>query len=154
KAFEKAGFANAIVVKQQGDKDTMDPEDIRYNFFRWITSNAGFAMGPSRVNPYTGQILDADIIFDADFLTSWKQEYETFTARTIADMPGGELEIYNTLKERPRAIFDERPTSGADCTLAQGMSLQLAFGTAAIMAGADPKVNEANLEKLIQQGLK
>jgi hypothetical protein len=154
KAFEKAGFSNAIVVKQQGDKDDIDPEDIRYNFFRWITSNAGFAMGPSRVNPYTGQILDADIIFDADFLTSWKQEYETFNPQTIADMTGGELEIYNTFTKRPRAIFDERPLSGADCTLATGMGMQLVFGGTAIMAGADPKVNEANLEKLIQQGLK
>jgi hypothetical protein len=154
KAFEKAGFSNAIVVKQQGDKDDIDPEDIRYNFFRWITSNAGFAMGPSRVNPYTGQILDADIIFDADFLTSWKQEYETFNPQTIADMTGGELEIYNTFTKRPRAIFDERPLSGADCTLATGMGMQLVFGSTAIMAGADPKMNEANLEKLIQQGLK
>jgi len=154
KAFEKAGFANAIEVHQQLDGDDKDPEDIRYNFFRWITSNAGFAMGPSRVNPYTGQILDADIIFDADFLTSWKQEYETFTARTIADMTGGELEIYSTLKDRPRAIFDNRPLSGGDCNLADGMSLQLAFGSAAIQAEADPKVAESNLEKLFQQGLK
>jgi hypothetical protein len=154
KAFEKAGFSNAIIVKQQGDKDDIDPEDIRYNFFRWITSNAGFAMGPSRVNPYTGQILDADIIFDADFLTSWKQEYETFTPQTIAEMTGGELEIYNTFKQKPRAIFDERPSSGFDCSLAQGMGMQLAFGTTAILAGADAKANEANLEKLIQQGLK
>jgi hypothetical protein len=154
KAFEKAGFSNAIIVKQQGDRDNIDPEDIRYNFFRWITSNAGFAMGPSRVNPYTGQILDADIIFDADFLTSWKQEYETFTARSIADMTGGELEIYKEGTTRPRAFFDERPLSGGDCTLAHGMSMQLAFGACAIGAGADPKVNEANLEKLIQQGLK
>src|SRR3954454_23531604 len=154
KAFEKAGFTNAIIVKQQGDKEDIDPEDIRYNFFRWITSNAGFAMGPSRVNPYTGQILDADIIFDADFLTSWKQEYETFTPQTIAEMTGGELEIYNTFKPKPRAIFDERPSSGADCTLAHGMGMQLALGTTAILAGADAKTNEANLEKLIQQGLK
>ena len=27
-----------------------------------MTANAGFAMGPSRVDPRTGQILDADII--------------------------------------------------------------------------------------------
>ncbi len=161
KAFEKAGFANAIVVKQQDDKDDKDPEDIRYNFFRWITSNAGFAMGPSRVNPYTGQILDADIIFDADFLTSWKQEYETFTPQTIAEMTGGALELYKEGTTRPRAFFDERPhvvfdrpPSGSDCTLATGMSMQLAFGSAAIMAGADAKINEANLDKLIQQGLK
>jgi len=44
--------------------------------------------------------------------------------------------------------------SGADCTLAQGTGLQLAFGTSAIMAEADPKIMEANLDKLIQQGLK
>ena len=36
-------------------------------------------MGPSRVNPYTGQILDADIIFDADFLQYWKRDFETLT---------------------------------------------------------------------------
>jgi hypothetical protein len=154
KAFEKAGFSNAIVVKQQGDKEDIDPEDIRYNFFRWITSNAGFAMGPSRVNPYTGQILDADIIFDADFLTFWKQEYETFTAQSIAEMTGGALPIYKEHDPRPQAIFDERPQSGADCNLATGMSMQLAFGAAAILAGADAKMNEANLEKLIQQGIK
>jgi hypothetical protein len=93
KAFEKAGFVNAIEVHQQLENDDKDPEDVRYNFFRWITSNAGFAMGPSRVNPYTGQILDADIIFDADFLTSWKQEFETFTPSSIAAMTGGELDI-------------------------------------------------------------
>jgi hypothetical protein len=154
KAFEKAGFANAIIVKQQDDKDDKDPEDIRYNFFRWITSNAGFAMGPSRVNPYTGQILDADIIFDADFLTSWKQEYETFTPQTIAEMTGGALELYKEGTTRPRAFFDERPLTGSDCTLATGMSMQLAFGSAAILAGADAKINEASLDKLIQQGLK
>ncbi|WP_447544665.1 hypothetical protein, partial [Neisseria gonorrhoeae] len=57
KAFEKAGWLNAIEVRQQPDDADWDPEDIRYNTFRWITSDAGFAMGPSRVNPYTGQIL-------------------------------------------------------------------------------------------------
>ena len=82
KAFEKAGWLNAIEVRQQPDDADWDPEDINYNTFRWITSNAGFAMGPSRVNPYTGQILDADIIFDADFLQFWKEEFETFTPQS------------------------------------------------------------------------
>ena len=52
KAFEKAGFVNAIEVRQQPDNDDWDPEDINYNTFRWITAGAGFAMGPSRVNPH------------------------------------------------------------------------------------------------------
>ncbi|MFM8709263.1 MAG: DUF5117 domain-containing protein, partial [Planctomycetia bacterium] len=65
-AFEKAGFATAIEVRQQPDMTDWDPEDVNYNTFRWITAGASFAMGPSRVNPRTGQILDADIIFDGD----------------------------------------------------------------------------------------
>ena len=50
-------------------------------------------MGPSRVNPTTGQILDADIIFDADFLQFWKQEYETFTPEGVALLTGGPIDL-------------------------------------------------------------
>jgi len=79
-AFEKIGILNAIEVRQQ-DAQTkafmdLDPEDVRYNFFRWITSETPFAMGPSRVNPETGQILDADIIFDDSMLKLYRQEYD------------------------------------------------------------------------------
>jgi hypothetical protein len=73
KAFEKIGFRDAIEVRQQEEED-FDPEDINYNTFRWITTGGGFAMGPSRANPLTGEILDADIIFDADMVRFWKQE--------------------------------------------------------------------------------
>ncbi len=155
KAFEKAGFANAIIVHQQADNDDKDPEDVRYNFFRWITSNAGFAMGPSRVNPYNGQILDADIIFDADFLTSWKEEYETFTPATIAAMTGGELDIGSTSEPAQAGMFSPRQPRMDRCQLGHGMTMQLAFGSAAIEGfAADPKVSAENLEKMIQQGLK
>jgi len=88
KAFEKLGFSNAIEVRQQRDDDDWDPEDVRYNTFRWITAGAGFAIGPSRVNPFTGQILDADIIFDSDFMVHWKQQYETFTVNDAAALMG------------------------------------------------------------------
>ncbi len=102
KAFEKAGFYDAIEVRQQADDATWDPDDINYNTFRWITSGAGFAMGPSRVNPLTGQILDADIIFDADFLQFWKQEYEYFTPKGIELLTGGPvtLEEYHAEQRR------------------------------------------------------
>ncbi|MFB3153069.1 MAG: DUF5117 domain-containing protein, partial [Candidatus Acidiferrales bacterium] len=61
-AFEKAGFKNAMVVKQQPDDADWDPADMRYNTLRWFVGyDASFAIGPSHTNPYTGQILDADI---------------------------------------------------------------------------------------------
>jgi hypothetical protein len=90
KAFEQAGFLNAIEVRQMPDDAEWDPEDINYNTFRWITSNAGFAMGPSRVNPYTGQILDADIIFDADFLQGWDDKFDLLYPKTRGDDDHGD----------------------------------------------------------------
>ena len=75
KAFEKIGFRDAIEVRQQEDED-FDPEDINYNTFRWVTNDQGYAMGPSRANPLTGEIFDADIVFDASMVRYWKQEYQ------------------------------------------------------------------------------
>jgi hypothetical protein len=124
KAFEKLGFANAIQVEYQSDEDTKDPEDVNYNFFRWITAEAGFAMGPSRVNPLTGQILDADIIFDASFLRSWKHDYETFTPQAISRLLGEE----SPTESLP---FLVRDSHRAACSLSVGMQQQMGFAAAA-----------------------
>ncbi|MCH4553313.1 zinc-dependent metalloprotease [Aestuariibaculum lutulentum] len=66
KAFEKAGFKNAMVVKVQPDDATWDAGDIRYNVLRWTSSPeppfGGY--GPSFVNPRTGEILGADIMLE------------------------------------------------------------------------------------------
>ncbi len=65
-AFEAAGFKNALVVKQQPDDAEWDAGDIRYNVLRWTASPyppfGGY--GPSFVNPRTGEILGADIMFE------------------------------------------------------------------------------------------
>ena len=92
KAFEKIGFRNAIEVVQQRDDEDFDPEDMSYNTFRWITSDMAFAMGPSRANPLTGEILDADIIFDADFIRYWKEEQRTFRANGNAFEPASSIQ--------------------------------------------------------------
>jgi hypothetical protein len=87
KAFEKIGFRNAMEAVQQRDDEDWDPEDMNYNTFRWITTGVGFAMGPSRANPLTGEILDADIIFDADLVRVWKQEQKVFSGTGVALSP-------------------------------------------------------------------
>jgi Met-zincin/Domain of unknown function (DUF5117) len=62
KAFEKIGFKNAIVARQQTDKDDFDTLDARHASVRWFTgADIGFAIGPSHKDPRTGEILDADI---------------------------------------------------------------------------------------------
>jgi hypothetical protein len=62
-AFEKAGFKNAVQMKIMPDDADWDPADIRYNVIRWVSSAQPTygAIGPSFVNPKTGQILGADI---------------------------------------------------------------------------------------------
>src|SRR5579883_1160193 len=76
KAFEKAGFKDAIQVYQMPDNAKWDPADIRYNTIRWIhTVDGYFAMGPSRVNPLTGEILNATILVDASFVRLLKSDY-------------------------------------------------------------------------------
>ncbi len=75
KAFEKVGFKDAIEVRQQ-DGQEFDPEDISYATFRWTTRDGGGAIGPSRANPLTGEILDADILFDGSFTQMYRQEFK------------------------------------------------------------------------------
>ena len=61
-AFERIGFKDAIVVKQQDAKDNFDTMDARHASVRWYVGvDAGFAIGPRQVDPRSGEILDADI---------------------------------------------------------------------------------------------
>ena len=62
KAYEKIGFKNAVVAKQQTEKDNFDTMDARHASIRWfVGADVGFAIGPSHKDPRTGEILDADI---------------------------------------------------------------------------------------------
>jgi hypothetical protein len=86
-AFRKAGFSNAIVAKQMPEDADWDPADIRYSVVRWSSDEGvGFAIGPSRVDPRTGEIFDADITMQANFVAIYRQRFETyvqdFAART------------------------------------------------------------------------
>ncbi|MGA2736965.1 MAG: zinc-dependent metalloprotease [Bryobacteraceae bacterium] len=66
KAFEAAGFKNAIIAKPAptADQDpNFSPEDVRYSVIRWLPSTIENAMGPHVSDPRTGEILNADIQF-------------------------------------------------------------------------------------------
>lgn len=87
KAFEAAGFRDAIVVKEQPDDATWEAGDIRYNVLRWASSpQPQFGgLGPSFVDPRSGEILGADIMFEFVYLTNRMIEDEMFgTAASAA----------------------------------------------------------------------
>ncbi|OAD46025.1 zinc-dependent metalloprotease [Polaribacter atrinae] len=63
-AFEAAGFKNVLKVKfpSKEDKD-FDADDVRYSVITYAASEKQNAMGPSVVDPRSGQILESDIIW-------------------------------------------------------------------------------------------
>ncbi|HWB20894.1 MAG TPA: zinc-dependent metalloprotease, partial [Phycisphaerales bacterium] len=92
KAFEKVGISNAIEVYQQdartGAHMDKDPEDARYNFVLWTTADMGFAIGPSRVDPRTGQIIDADIVMDEGFISAYASTWKKLIPQMALDAFG------------------------------------------------------------------
>jgi len=96
RAFAKAGFSNAIEVRQMPDDAEWNPEDVRYNTIRWSASfdPLFFGIGPSRVNPLTGEILDADILIDANIVRILKNEYRSFVGSSSAEY-GPRTEEFN-----------------------------------------------------------
>ena len=64
KAFEAAGFKNAIIAKDPPSKEEnpeWSPEDVRYSVIRYFASDIQNAYGPHVHDPRTGQILESDI---------------------------------------------------------------------------------------------
>lgn len=103
-AFQEVGILDAVVVNQQdagtGAHMEKDPEDARYNFFRWNASDQGYAIGPSRAHPHTGEILDADVV--------WHQGL-TRAVRSMLSSLSGE-EAVSTLSPETLAWLNDHPT--------------------------------------------
>lgn len=103
-AFEDIGIVDAVEVRQQDEASgtymDIDPEDARYNFFRWNMSDAGYAIGPSRTNPMTGEILDADVVWNQGLTRAVRNMLESLTD----DM------VETTFDAEALAWLEEHPT--------------------------------------------
>lgn len=74
-AYEAAGWVGAIrALDLPADAD---PEDIRYATLRWnVSDQPGYgAIGPSTVDPRTGEVLDADILFEASMFAGFRNTW-------------------------------------------------------------------------------
>jgi hypothetical protein len=103
RAFEKVGISQAIEVRYQdartGEHMDKDPEDVRYNFVRWLNNDIGTAIGPSRVHPMTGQILDADIVLTDGWIRAFWTDFN-YILPSMA-MEGFTPETLSWLNQRP-----------------------------------------------------
>ena len=84
-AFEKAGFAKAIVAKDaptEAEDPTWDPSDTRYSVIRWLEQPVVNAMGPHTGDPRTGEILSAHVLIWSEVLSLAESWYVAQTAAT------------------------------------------------------------------------
>ncbi len=140
-AFERIGFKNAIVVHQMPDDADWDPADVRYNTIRWIVQpGGGYAVGPSRANPFTGEIYDADIRVSADFVRHFYTEYDQFITPLSID------EILNSAESEA-----DLPNQEGQCNYAAEKKEQVEFGWNLIQSRG--LTGDVDYEKFVEDGL-
>lgn len=128
KAFEKIGLKEAIQVQQMPDDADWDHADMRHNTIRWVASPSNaYAVAQARVNPITGQILNANITVDANLIRFTKSER-------------------NHLVDPASCFEDPAPSASAlhRCELGAGAVEQAWYGHLALslLAGAGGKLDE------------
>jgi hypothetical protein len=144
RAFEKIGFKDAIVVKVQPDDADFDTLDLGIASVRWMTNaqpNFG-AIGPSHVDPRSGEILDADIGFESLSSRSVRAlRSQILSAKVAIDWPA-------LLQSGPRDDDHGRPGHVHDplaCSYADQAAEQLAYAIDVLEARGelDPASPEA-----------
>jgi hypothetical protein len=143
-AFEAAGFRNAVRAEML--PEDAEAEDIRFATLRWnVSDQPGYgAIGPSVVDPRTGEILDADILFEANMLLGDKNEYrEMVEPRSAID------EIFNVSEAEIRSMsFGETSSFFAE------MSMQLDIVKSVLLARGMMKPGDPVPKEFVDQALR
>ncbi|MGZ8392489.1 MAG: zinc-dependent metalloprotease [Gemmatimonadales bacterium] len=144
RAFEQAGFRNAIQVLDAPEDTLWSAEDARYSTVRWTATNRSvYAVGPSNVDPRTGEILNADVLVSAAWIQAWRGEAGEYVAPDAAI----------------RSVFlEDSASAGLNgetrlCSLAEGMRRQGTL-TKALMAARNGPHGRTVTRRYIGQALK
>ncbi|HMS53892.1 MAG TPA: zinc-dependent metalloprotease [Fimbriimonadaceae bacterium] len=98
-AFEAAGFKNAIICKDaptEQEDPNWSPEDSRFSVIRWAPLPIENAMGPSTVDPRSGEIISAHIIMWHDILKLQTDWY--FSQASVSDPASRRLPFSDELQ--------------------------------------------------------
>lgn len=104
-AFRAAGFENAVAAREAPDDSTWSAEDVRYSTVRWTAAhNMGYAIGPSQVDPRSGEILNADILISSEFVQGWLETYEELVPASASPAAAGERDRRRTRRATSPAV--------------------------------------------------
>lgn len=77
-AFEDAGFKDAVIAKlypTKAENPDFDPEDMRFSCVKYAATDIANAMGPSYVDPRSGEIINGEVIWYHNVISlvhNWK----------------------------------------------------------------------------------
>lgn len=137
KAFAAIGKPDAVKAVLPGDKDwpaDYAAGDMRYNSISWAPSlGPTYALGPSDVDPRTGEILNADIVFTHGWVRAWLHDYREFVGEVstlsrfqVPDAPG-DSEASSSGRLRGERRLDTRPV--VDGEQMDGLGVQMLLST-------------------------
>lgn len=130
-AFARIGFKDAIVVNQQPDDATWRSASRLHASVQWyLGTDNGVAIGPSLVDPRSGEILDADIVIDEGRARGTRE-----TAR-------------HELSNKEHAHADGEP-----CSFAEGMFEQMQHALDLSMARGEIEPDSPEAEALVRDTL-
>ncbi len=147
KAFEKIGFQGAIAVQQQADDAPYDTLDFGYASVRWmLNADPVFgAIGPSHVDPRTGEILDADIALEG--MTTRSARYAR--SQVLASSQAAMAQAF--LNPEPAAPTHQH---GAWCQHAAFGSEQMGYALDVLQARGELEPDSPIAEQFVQDFVK
>jgi hypothetical protein len=150
KGFERIGFKDAIVVKQQPDDANYDLGEAQYSSVRWMaTATPSFgAIGPSQVDPRTGEILDADIGWDSNVVRNIRalRTEGVVTYTPMYDAVSGEL--------TPAAIGTDSHVHSRFCNHFEHASREVGFALSLLDARGEFEPDSPAADQLVFDFLK
>ena len=149
KAFEKIGFKNAIVVQQQPDDADFDTLDAGHASIRWfVGADVGFARGPSKADPRSGEILDADIAMSDVFARGAR--------RTLAeDTDGARAQVLQRATQAAQSLVLGGGRGDEEhCNYAQEAAEQMGFALDLLEARGDIAPDSPEAEAFVQAVIK
>lgn len=147
KAFERIGFKNAIRVEVQPADADWDTLDFGRASIRWMTNSSPTfgAIGPSHVDPRTGEILDADIGIESLSSRNLRAlRAQVLTSKAHAD--------HDHEAHAPAAGLRGRAT--AFCEYGEQAAEQVSYALDVLEARGDLDPGSPEAEKFVQEYLK
>jgi hypothetical protein len=159
KAFERIGFKNAIVVQVQPDDAKFDTLDFGHAAVRWMTnSSPSFgAIGPTHVDPRTGEILDADIGIESlssRAIRSLRAQVIGGSAAASAGSAKGNTSAWPGLRDPDRPSSTQAQLDPDACNYAAGAAEQLSYALDVLEARGDLAPDSPEADAFVRAYLK